>query len=361
MQQPWFLPMRIFRQLKSILFAVALLPQTILAGQGIAEWQQISLGGVEQTILIRGQDRTNPILLFVHGGPGVSEIPLAWKNRALERDFVVVQWDQRGAGKSYRPDTPGMRVDQFVDDTLQLTRSLEKQFGQRRILLVGHSWGSLVGIMAVARAPELFCGYVGLSQLINIPLSERELDARARETARAKGDENTLQRLERLGRFPYPSHKVERQVNKAQKKLMGEVPDELTATRFISTALASPDYTLADDVRMLRGITFSGKALEREIYTANLFQTVPRLDTPAWFFAGRHDTVLSQVVAEQYFRKLIDPQGKHFVWFENSNHWPQIEETAKYQREMRKVRAAMMSLPRWKTKTPPSANVFPAY
>lgn len=305
--------------------------------RGVNESRWITLGGVRQFVLVRGDDRANPILLFLHGGPGVSELPLAYKNAALEKYFTIVQWDQRGAGKSFRPDTPDMRIDQFVSDTLELTRQLEAEFGQRKIFLAGHSWGSLIGALAVARAPQLFRAYIGISQFVDIPDSERELDRRSRAVARKTGNRRALEQLQELGRFPYPNHRVERQVNKVQKKLMGEVPRELSATHFIALALASPDYSLGDDVRMLRGVVFSGKALEREIYAANLFRSVPEIDVPVYFLIGRHDTVLSPVVAERYFRALRAPRGKHFIWFKESNHWPQSEEREKYQAVLRLI------------------------
>lgn len=308
------------------------------SARAVCSLRYIALGGVKQAVLIRGDDRSNPVLLFLHGGPGVSEMPLSYKNAGLERDFIVVHWDQRGAGKSFRSDTPDMRIDQFVLDTLQLTRLLRAEFGQRKILLVGHSWGSLVGALAVARAPQLFRAYVGISQFVDIPDSERELDRRARATARQKGDSDALHALEKIGPFPYANHKIERRVNKIQKQLMGKVPHEMSAGHFIGLAAATPYYSLFDYVRMLRGIVFSGKALEREIYSANLFRSATEIDVPVYFFEGRHDTVLSSVIAEKYFRQLNAPRGKHLIWFEQSNHWPQFEEPEKYRAMLRLVR-----------------------
>lgn len=304
-------------------------------------FRRVNLGGVEQTILIRGDDRAKPILLFLHGGPGVSEMPLAYRNQALEQDFTVVHWDQRGTGKSFRRNTPNMTIEQFVRDTIELTQFLEREFGQKKIILVGHSWGTLIGALAVARAPNLYRAYIGISQLVNIPRSEEELDTRARATAREQGDRRKLRDLERLGPFPYPNHKVEREVNKLQKQIMGEVANEFSAARFIATAIASPDYSLCDDVKLLGGVVFSGKALEREIYAADLARSAPELKVPVWFLGGRRDTVLSQPVACDYYKRLIAPRGKHFVWFEQSNHWPQIEEAEKYRKALHEIRIAL--------------------
>ena len=156
------------------------------AGDGpIASLRRIDLGGVKQAILIRGESRKNPVLLFIHGGPGLPEMPFSYLNKELEHDFVVVHWDQRGAGKSYRANTPGMTIAQIVSDALQLSRSLSAEFGHRKIYLAGYSWGSLVALKAVAREPDWFEACISISQLVNIPASERELDVRSREVAHA--------------------------------------------------------------------------------------------------------------------------------------------------------------------------------
>ncbi len=305
--------------------------------RGISEERRVLLGGVEQTILLRGEDSSKPVLLFLYGGPGVPEMPLSYKNSDLERDFVIVQWDQRGAGKSYRPDIPDMRIDQFVQDTLELTRLLRTEFAQPSIYLVGHSWGSLIGALAVAREPRLFYAYVGISQLVNIAASEKELDLRSRATAQKEGDSRALRHLEEIGRYPYANHRDERRVNKIQKHLMGQVPNELSATHMFGLAVTSPYYSVGDYIKALRGVVFSGKALEREIYSANLFRRVPEIDVPVYFFEGRRDTVLSPVTAAHYCDELVAPRGKHLIWFENSNHWPQFEEPDKYRAMMRRV------------------------
>lgn len=299
--------------------------------------RRIELGGVEQVILIRGESDKNPVLLFVHGGPGLPEMPFSYKNRDLEHDFVVVQWDQRGAGKSYRPNTPDMTVDQIVRDALELSLYLKNEFGHRKIYIAGYSWGSLVTLKAVARDPTLFQACVGISQLVDIPESEGELDLRSREVARESGDRRASAELERLGHYPYANHRDERKVNKIQKKLMGQIPHELSQLHTIGLALVSPYYTPLDIFRTLSGLSFSGRALEKEIYVANLFKAVPEIDVPIYFFIGRHDTVLSPIVAYRYYEKLIAPRGKHFIWFENSNHWPQMEEPATYRQMMRRV------------------------
>lgn len=304
---------------------------------GIHVQREIELGGVKQWLQLRGDDVTKPVLLYLHGGPGLPQMPFAYKNAELEHDFVVVHWDQRGAGKSYRPNTPNMTVAQFVSDALELSRRLRTEFGGRQIILVGHSWGTVIGALAASQNPEMFRAYVGIGQLVNIPRSENELDARSREIARAKGKTKVLAEIEALGHYPYTNHVVEKKVNGIQKRLFGRVPHDMTPLHFIGIGLASPAYSLIDDYRVLEGLKFSGKALAREIYTIDLARRASEIDVPVYLFEGRHDTVLSPIVSAQYFRALKAPRGKHLVWFEHSNHWPQLEEREKYRAELLRV------------------------
>jgi pimeloyl-ACP methyl ester carboxylesterase len=172
-----------------------------ISSAGIASLEKIRLGGVEQWIQIRGNDRTKPILLFLHSGPGFPEMPFSHVNAPLEKDFVVVQWDQRGSGKSYSPLIPesSMTIEQFVADTHELAQLLLRRFGRPKLYLVAHSWGSIVGALTVLNYPELFYGYVGISQAVDPPESERMMYRFALETATAQGDEKAVKELHRIG------------------------------------------------------------------------------------------------------------------------------------------------------------------
>jgi len=133
----------------------------------IAELEKLPIGGSDQWVLQRSENIDNPVILFLHGGPGTSQLTGNRRNtRELEKSFIVVNWDQRGAGKSYGAirDAAKMNIDQFVEDTKELTLHLLKKFNKRRIVLAGHSWGSAIGAMAVAKYPELYSCFVGIGQ-----------------------------------------------------------------------------------------------------------------------------------------------------------------------------------------------------
>ena len=307
----------------------------------ISQTERVVIGGLPQTIRIRGDDReNNPVLLFVHGGPGLPEMPVAHRNAELERDFTVVQWDQRGAGKSFRFRTPALHAEQFVRDTLELSRALRRRFGGRPIYLAGYSWGSLVATRAAAREPELFAAYIGIAQLVNIHDAERTLYSDALAEAKKRGLAKAVRDLERVGPPPWEASADKKLAKRWWKEFEGPLPEKMTPSRFAALAFTSPAYTPLDFAKVPFGAKMSFDRLEDEIYAANLSREVPRLDVPGWFLMGRHDTVVSDAVLARYFRGLRAPRGKHLVWFEESDHAPHLEEPHKYREVMRAVRGA---------------------
>ena len=182
--------------------------------RSIAELSPVRIGGSEQWLLERSEDVDNPVVLFVHGGPGTSQLTINRRNtRRLERDFVVVNWDQRGAGKSYRAihDRAAMTVAQIVEDTRQVVEYLLSKYGQNKLILVGHSWGSALGALTVARYPELAHCYVGIGQIANMIEGERKSYAWTLAQARQGGNQKAVEKLEAMGSPPYPGDWQRRQ------------------------------------------------------------------------------------------------------------------------------------------------------
>ena len=265
--------------------------------------ETVRLGGIDQFLWIRGDDPArNPVLLFVHGGPGFPGGVTARVNAELERDFTVVHWDQRGAGHAYYKGFPEeeLTLPRFVDDAIELSRRLTRRFGQRKIFLVGHSWGTLVSALATARHPELFHAFVSIAQLADYTRTKRE---RAMQPPPSAPLLNTRIRLALAGWL-----------------------------------LASPEYEVS---RTLRGFSFSSDVLTDDINGTSLFKLVPRLEVPVWFFAGPYDRVVLERVIAAYFQALRAPRGKRYVRFERSSHWPHLEQPARFAAEMRAIRAAV--------------------
>jgi len=161
-----------------ILVALSLIPtktNQIEGDNAIASLESVQIGGIEQWLSIRSEDKSNPILLYLHGGPGMGYIPLASDFSSLiEKRFVVVHWDQRGGGKTCGSDTPNstLNIEQYLTDTFELVNYLRKRFNQQKIYLVGHSWGSVLGVKMAQGYPELFHAYVGLGQVVDMNRGE---------------------------------------------------------------------------------------------------------------------------------------------------------------------------------------------
>jgi proline iminopeptidase len=307
----------------------------IVSPAGVASLEKVPLGGVDQWIQIRGEDRTKPILLFLHSGPGFPEMPFSHVNAALEKEFVVVHWDQRGAGKSYSHSIPesSMTIEQFISDTHELVELLLRRFGRSKLILVAHSWGSIVGALTVTKYPELFEAYVGISQAVNPPESERMMYRFALETASKQGNENAAMELKRIGLPPYQSFGDYRTMKGWVHHFRDAGYSEISPRKFARLALASPAYSWSDLFRLVLGMRFSFSHLWQEaFYRTDLFKQVPRMAVPVYFFLGRHDRTVtaSAALAERYFQDLDAPKGKHLIWFENSGHWPQLEEPEKF-------------------------------
>jgi pimeloyl-ACP methyl ester carboxylesterase len=314
----------------------------ITSAVGIESLEKIKLGGVDQWILIRGWNRDNPVLLLMHGGPGFPCMPFAHVAGELEKRFVVVHWDQRGAGKSYSPSVDrSMNIKQFVSDTLELSDLLRGRFNQKHIFLGAHSWGSIIGALAVAEAPDRFSAYFAISQAANAPESERLMYRWALDKAAKAGNEEALAELNKPGPPPYERFGDYNRMVDWIARFSSAEHRPLTRWRFVHLALESPFYSWADLVRIPLGAKFSFSRLWREaFYDTDLLKQAPRLDVPVFFFLGRHDhtATASAAMAERYFTILDAPRGKQLVWFEHSGHWPQLEEPERFQTEL--IRAA---------------------
>lgn len=316
----------------------------ITSRNGINSLEKIRLGGADQWILIRGWNRTKPLLLFVHGGPGFPEMPFAHLNADLEKDFVVVQWDQRGAGKSYPAPHDSLDVEQFVSDTRELTDLLLKRFSAPKLLLVGHSWGSLVGALAAARDPDKFFAYIGISQFADAPESERMMYRWALEQAEQTSHVQAARELKRIGLPPYESMHDFRTMKKWVAYFNAADYCPMSRLQFVRLAFESPIYSWRDLVNLAWGARTSFDELWREVfYKTNLLHDVPRIDVPVYFFEGRHDRLVtvSAAMAERYFNALDAPRGKHLIWFDHSGHWPHLEQPHDYQRELLRIGEAI--------------------
>ncbi len=306
---------------------------------GIATLEKVSVGGADQWILIRGRNASSPVLLFLHGGPGSPEMPIMPQvGAALEDHFVVVHWDQRGAGKSYTRKVPegSMNVGQFVSDAHELIEMLRKRFGVEKIYLVGHSWGSILGVLLVQKHPELFYAYVGIGQCVDLDRNESISYQFVLDEALKRDNKRAIRQLEKIGPPPYEEHK-ELTIQRRWLQKFGGAFVEITYPDLAWMALKSKEYGPRDYVKFLQGGWFSTKIMWDEILKINFLEQAPRLEAPVYFFEGRHDYNTPWELVQEYYDALDAPRGKHLVWFENSAHSPNLEEPERFVEEMAKV------------------------
>ena len=300
----------------------------------IASLETLRLGGIDQTVLLRGHDVRKPVLLFLHGGPGSSLIPLApLFSRELEQHFVVVHWDQRGAGKSYSPRVPreSMTTDRFIEDCAELAQHLRQRFDGRRAIVVGHSWGTELGVLTVQRHPQLFQAYVAVAQVVDKQRAERISLEFALQGARQAGHVQAVQRLERLNPPAYDGSVEDLLFQRScVMRYGGTLFDPAQDKRFFRMYFESHEYSLGDLRRLKAGSAFTLGAMWSDRLQLNLIQTARHLEVPVLFIHGRCDRVTPTELAQEYFDVLQAP-SKELVWFERSGHCPLFEEPERFQ------------------------------
>ena len=305
----------------------------------IASLERIMLGGVQQSIVIRGRSPANPLLLYLHGGPGTSELGMLriYNLPVLEQRFTVVVWDQRGAAKSYAAREPasGMTIEQLVSDTHELVELLCRRFGRQKVYLVGHSWGSALGVLTVKRYPERFHAYVGVGQVVNMLEGERLSYAWTMEQARRAGDSRSVGKLEQIGVPPYAEPMRPKVVT--QRAILARYGGEVHGNRrggmfiVLDCLLRTREYGWLDRINFFRGIFASMDLLWPQVLTINLLEQAPELDVPVYFLEGRYDHEAPSVLAERYYRALVAP-SKRLIWFERSAHFVNVEEAGAFNR-----------------------------
>lgn len=298
------------------------------------------INGVRQGMFIQSTNPAHPVLLCLHGG--LPEYFLTERYpTGLESDFTVVWWEQRGAGLSYRPGIPPetMTLEQFIADTLSVTDYLRNRFSKKKIYLMAHSGGTFIGLQAAARAPQVYCAYVGVAQMVHQLESERRAYAYMLERFKQTGNGRMVRKLEAApvtmtAGAPEGYLRVR---DRAMHSLgVGTTHDMTSVVRGIFwPSLSSPHYTPGEKARLWRGKRSSGvSALWDEMLAVNLADRVPELALPAYFFHGVYDYTVNYQLARDYVAALKAPL-KGFYPFDRSAHSPVMEEPQKAQRIMR--------------------------
>jgi pimeloyl-ACP methyl ester carboxylesterase len=297
----------------------------------IAWLGEMRVGGVDQALLIRGVSRKNPVVLFVHGGPGAPAMYLAHRfQRGLEREFVMVHWDQRGAGKSYAARFPedSLTLRRTLDDVYEITRWLRREFHQDRIYIVGHSWGSQVGLLAVKEHPEYYRAFIGVGQMAADSAKERAVQRQwLTQVALQSSDRELMDRLRNYGDI------TETDIFKHR----GELHTHKSFLPLLASSFRAPEYTWLDILHIKPGAAFVAARMKENVIHGSLEANVTSVKVPVFFFLGAHDYLTPSMLALEYMRRLDAPY-KRVVWFANSAHFAYFEEARRFTAELHKAR-----------------------
>ncbi len=319
----------------------------ILAADGkplpgsIAEIAMAPIGETEQGVLIRGQSADNPVLLYLAGGPGQSSLPhprVIFED--LEKDFIVVAWDQRGTGKSYAAldPTADLTLEQAVADTIELTDYLRKRFDEDKIYLLGESYGTILGVLTVQQRPDLYHAFIGSGQMVNVAETDRRIYHGLLDNAAQTGNAKLAATMRAYGEppyadIPYANGFVMTQYDRLYKPY---TPPQSYIERGASSGLdqfgvLGSEYSLVEKVNVLRGLLDAFTVLYPQIQGLDFRREAAKLDVPVYMLDGQAELAARRDLALEWFELLNAPQKRIFS-FENAAHAVAFEEYEAFHR-----------------------------
>lgn len=306
--------------------------------ESISEKKFIQVNGVRQGMFIKGKDINNPVILFLHGGPGMPEYPLTQKYQTnIESHFTVCWWEQRGASLSYHrgQDYEAITINQLVEDTKEVARFLQEYLNKDKIILLGHSFGTYIGILAAQQAPELFHSYVGMAQVTSQLESEKIAYNYMIERVKGKGDKRLLKKLKSfdIRRKDY----IPQEYLPLRNRLMHRFGiGTMYQMNSVFQGLVVPimkfrGYSLREKITLWKANQALQKHtnLRREVMNTNLSTKVKSVEVPLFLFHGSHDFTVNYQLAKSFFKEVEAPV-KGFYTFTESAHSPIFEEPERF-------------------------------
>ncbi|MGD7024016.1 alpha/beta fold hydrolase [Rossellomorea vietnamensis] len=320
---------------------------------GISEITSIKIGGIDQSILIQGEDVTKPVILFLHGGPSLplpgvssrgSNYTIVTNTKDLVKHFIVVFWDQRGTGKSFHKSIPqeSMTVNQFVSDTVEVTDYLRKRFDKEKIFLAGHSWGSLIGLKTVSENAEKYYSYIGLSQIVSWTENDRLGLSWTKKEAKRRNNKRAIKELDSVGEPPFLESFKQWGVLRKWQQRFGTIvhSDEIikgpSLFSITISMLKSKDYSLRDMYHTFyKGfkLVYSDDFII-DIQKINFGETIKKIDIPVTFIHGKKDIHVFGELLETYYEQLDAVRGKRMIWMDKSGHIFHEEDTARIEQHL---------------------------
>ena len=277
----------------------------------------VPIGGIEQWITIHGKDRANPVVLFLHGGPGNPLSPFAdaiyggWAE-----DFTLVQWDQRGAGRTYGRKPPSedsvLTIAQMTEDGIGVAEYVARRLGKQRVILLGGSWGSILGVHMIRARPDLFEAYLGVSQIVNKAENQKESYARVLALAREAGDAATVDALTAIGPPPWKNPRHPGLLRRATRTYEAKTSTPAPASWWVrapeyATDEAAADYLAGEDFSFVQ---FVGMNDDGMFSTVDLPGLGLQFAVPVYLVQGSEDLVTVKEVTQRYFDQIDAPKKK---------------------------------------------------
>lgn len=304
---------------KFILYAIAIFINSYCFAQiKIDTTEVIQVGGIKQVVTIQGEDRLNPLFLFITGGPGSEGIYDENKTYLdeLKKYFVVVAWDQRNCGQTLKlnPSPVKLTVKLYENDTHELVTALLKQFHQKKMFIMGWSWGTVLGFFMADKYPDLLYAYIAVSPAVNQWESERMSLKELKQKAAQQKNIQATNELEKV-KIPFENGLQ----NYYDRKWMSIFNGE----------------TIEDTTEFKKYFTENSQMTElfKEANYINLMVSLPKVNCPVYFFVGRKDHQTNCLISEKYYKQLIAPQ-KGLFWFENSGHLIPVTEPQLLQKDV---------------------------
>jgi pimeloyl-ACP methyl ester carboxylesterase len=294
--------------------------------------EYVRINGIHQYLFHSGTNDENPVMLFLHGGPGspASLFAHAFQNR-WEDLFTVVHWDQRGAGKTLTKNPHSYpTVDLLIQDVLEIIAYLKQKYHQEKIVLLGHSWGSVLGSIFIKRHPEAIEYYIGAGQVIDKRESERLSYARVREAILRASDTQALKKLEALGEYPGQELndewlKKSLQLRKLQRKYHLIAKSKVSPLRII---LTSPLFTWSDLAALVKG-NKANRALVAFLGRFTLNSEPADYEVPIYYIIGEDDWQTPAALAQEYFTRIHGPHKKFFL-MPHAGHMAMVDQPGQF-------------------------------
>ena len=302
--------------------------------------EKVEIGGMYHWIMVNGKSKDLPVLLWLHGGPGAAQMPVArYFNHKLEEEFIVVHWDQRGAGKSNPRnfDVGTMTVEQYIADVHQMTQYLKRRLNRDRIYILGHSWGTQLGMVTAHRYPEDYIAYIGVGQVVhhhraNI-VAHRELKNRILEEEKDKD----LRLLESLKGPPYEHG--EDYVSFARLMNKYNMNFDANMSKLARVAIFSGAYNIADLIRWVRGSNRGSGPMWEESQGWDILERAPDVEVPCCFISGGNDFNTPAVLVDEMLGKPSAPlSAKHFI-IKGAAHTPFFSRPEEFFNIMREIKS----------------------